>query len=92
MDYCYIHLIVLCKPLHKRFDMTVVYAPNELAERLLLWDRLSALKQDVSGQWLLLGDFNNVLDITERIGGLAPSSAEILPFQQCVNDCEIEDM
>lgn len=91
-DSCYIHLGVMCKKLHQRFDLTVVYVPNDLHARLELCEKLVQLMQIISGPWLLLGDFNNELEVSERIGGLAPGTSESWPFQQCLADCVVEDM
>lgn len=75
-----------------KFALTVIYAPNELVERYLLWDKLVALKSQVSGPWLLVGDFNNVLHSAERIGGVQASYLETMPFQTCLADCDLEDI
>lgn len=91
-DMNYIHLEVLCKLNQGKFALTLVYAPNELTERCLLWEKLVHLKQLVQGPWLIMGDFNNVLSVEERMGGLQPSPVEILPFQECISECGVEDM
>lgn len=83
---------MVCKKFHREFELTVVYAPNDPAVRLSLWEQLLVLKQAISWPWLLLGDFNKVLEVDEMVGVLAPSYAEIWPFQHCLAECEVEDM
>lgn len=39
-----------------------------------------------------MGDFNNVLGVDERIGGLPPIHTEIMPFQECLTKCGVEDI
>lgn len=90
-DAHFIQLELVCKSTQGRFALTVVYAPNELAERYALWDRLCTLSRSVLGPWLVMGDFNNVLTVEERIGGLQPN-VELMPFKECLSECGLEDM
>lgn len=79
-DESFIHLEVFCKPTQGKFMVTVVYAPNEFADRIDLWDRFKTLQGSVQGPWLMLGDFNNVLNTEERVRGLQPSYLVIFSF------------
>lgn len=49
--------------------MIVIYASNLLADRKLLWKDIATLASNIQGQWMILGDFNNVLNTPDRIGG-----------------------
>lgn len=42
--------------------------------------------------WIILGDFNNVLHITDRIGGAAVTLTEVKKFQECIRACKLEEM
>lgn len=52
---------------------------------------MKELKSTVQGPWLIMGDFNNVLSVEERIGGLQPNYMEILFFQDCLSECGLEE-
>ncbi|KAL9230664.1 hypothetical protein vseg_005987 [Gypsophila vaccaria] len=85
----WIHCECLFKPGNVIFYMTVVYGFNTLVERGPLWAGLRAMSLD--NPWLVVGDFNNILYPTERLG--APVHLfELMSFQQCVLDCNLKDM
>ena len=42
--------------------------------------------------WYILGDFNSVLHSRDRIEGTDIQAAEIQPFEECINICEIQKM
>ncbi|XP_074267096.1 uncharacterized protein LOC141590399 [Silene latifolia] len=75
------------------FDWTcsLVYGCNADSDRVALWDSLIAMKANVHGPWLVMGDFNNVLYVNERIGSQV-TDAEIKGFQNCVDVCGLYDM
>ncbi|XP_074314470.1 uncharacterized protein LOC141649687 [Silene latifolia] len=71
--------------------MSVVYGFNRVSERLSLWQSLQLMHQVVNGPWVVMGDFNSVLAMDERIGSEI-SSAEMRDFQECVDVCGIGDI
>lgn len=42
------------------------------------------------GAWIVLGDFNNVLNLGERIGSPV-ALEEVVLFRQCVRNCLLQD-
>lgn len=85
----YVHMEVLSKALCQKFVITAIYAANGAVERLVLWDHLRTLH--TQDPWLLVGDFNNVLETDEREGGNVPQIQEYGPFTDCLEECEIMD-
>ncbi|XP_058752429.1 uncharacterized protein LOC131625599 [Vicia villosa] len=49
--------------------LTAVYADNKLEERKKLWKHIENIGDDLQGPWSIMGDFNNVLCSTDKIGG-----------------------
>lgn len=49
--------------------LTVVYAHNQLSTRKTLWADISNVATAIHDQWMVIGDFNNVLTSADRIGG-----------------------
>ncbi|XP_059306461.1 uncharacterized protein LOC132057887 [Lycium ferocissimum] len=47
---------------------TVVYAKNEVDERISLWRDLEQFGSSVQGPWILSGDFNTLLSSEDRLG------------------------
>lgn len=74
----------------KAFYGTFVYAFNDAASRKALWRDLVQI-QSLNEAWVWMGDFNNVLNMDERVG--APVRAtEIMDFRRYVEQCSMEDM
>ncbi|XP_074297720.1 uncharacterized protein LOC141628480 [Silene latifolia] len=71
--------------------MSIIYGFNKVQERIPLWDSLRNMRQVVNGPWLVMGDFNNVLAMCERVGSEV-SNYELRGFQDCVEDCGIVDL
>ncbi|XP_074315690.1 uncharacterized protein LOC141651897 [Silene latifolia] len=61
-----------------------------IAERIPLWDSFIHMHAVVNGPWVVMGDFNNVLAMNERIGS-ETTNAELRGFQECVATCGLMD-
>lgn len=48
--------------------LTAIYASNQTEERKKLWDDISGMAGSCANEWCLIGDFNNVLSVEDRIG------------------------
>ncbi|KAM7474108.1 hypothetical protein LguiB_021351 [Lonicera macranthoides] len=42
--------------------------------------------------WIILGDFNVVRTVDERVGGVEPDQNEMADFNQCLMDIQVQDM
>lgn len=74
----------------KAFYDTFVYAFNYAGTKKDLWRDL-VQPQKVNEAWVWMEDFNNVLNMNERVG--APvRNYETLEFRKCVEQCSMEDM
>ncbi|PSS17592.1 Ribosome-binding protein like [Actinidia chinensis var. chinensis] len=60
--------------------------------RRQLWDNLSKFNSTVDLPWLLMGDFNNVLNSEEKTNGLPVSPYEMRDFQRCCYELSISDL
>nr|GEV98974.1 RNA-directed DNA polymerase, eukaryota [Tanacetum cinerariifolium] len=54
----------------KRLLIISVYAPQDLSEKKMLWDYLSFVIGNWDGEVVIIGDFNEVCDISERFGSI----------------------
>lgn len=52
---------------------------------------MHALAQDMTLPWLVVGDFNVIVD-EEEMGGLPVSMNEIEDFRHCINTCNLFDL
>ncbi|KAK9675896.1 hypothetical protein RND81_11G039500 [Saponaria officinalis] len=87
----YIHCHVLHHGSGASFDATFIYASNDAVCREDLWSSLVRLSGSVQ-RWVVLGDFNVVRDVQERINESAPALADILAFNACLLRCGLEDL
>ncbi|XP_074300254.1 uncharacterized protein LOC141631489 [Silene latifolia] len=75
---------------HKLF-ITMVYGSNNYKEREDLWLALSSIKSTVT-DWIVLGDFNVVRDVSERVSPSPPDLNDILDFNAYLLNCHLEDV
>ncbi|XP_074299433.1 uncharacterized protein LOC141630528 [Silene latifolia] len=87
----YIHLRVVSRTDDKFFLLTMIYAHNDLYERVELWTFLKNVALTCTEPWLWAGDFNTVLSPVERLGGHT-SEAEMQHFLECVSLYCVEDL
>ncbi|KAL2933467.1 Phenylalanine--tRNA ligase alpha subunit [Bienertia sinuspersici] len=63
-----IHCVIKPSGGLEEFFCTFIYAHNDAKLRESLWENLRTLNSKLWGPWLLMGDFNCVINIEERIG------------------------
>lgn len=73
--------------------ISFVYASNTIELGVLLWLELCDWYTRVNqAPWIIAGDFNVVLDMKERFGGLPVREYEIEDFIRCINDCHLDEL
>jgi hypothetical protein len=81
----------------KRCFIVNVYSKCDLSGKRSLWENLLLSKNEYGGgAWCFLGDFNAVLNRTERRGlnqlGFSSTSTELIEFGNFVSDMELFDL
>ncbi|XP_075096132.1 uncharacterized protein LOC142174238 [Nicotiana tabacum] len=66
--------------------ITFVYGKNKLHERKELYEQLRMIYRTMQESWLVIGDFNSVLSVNDRINGQPIHQTEIVNFQNCIKD------
>ncbi|KAK9740053.1 hypothetical protein RND81_03G007700 [Saponaria officinalis] len=87
----YVHCHIVHHSSGSTCQVTFVYADNDVGVRQSLWSDLRMLSSSVQS-WLLVGDFNVVRDISERISSTLPALSDILEFNACLLSCGLEDL
>ena len=64
------------------FHMTFVYGEPKIPRRQGVWDAISSLAANRASPWLLTGDFNEILDNSEKSGGPARPERTFLAFRE----------
>ena len=72
------------------FFITVVYGMNDAHDREALWNRLSIVSTKTREAWMLVGYFNNVLHLNERLGS-AVTLAKVSRFSECMRACGLNE-
>ena len=73
------------------FHCSFVYGASDKKGREDLFAQLESVKMHIDGPWLIMGDFNCIVDLNERIGQ-RPRNHEVEPLRRCMETCEIHDL
>ena len=76
----------------QRFNLSVVYGSNEAVEKRRLWSHL-LIVQSANGQypWLITGDFNAIVHVTESSNYTSTQGVNIKEFKECLNALGVFD-
>ncbi|GKC12333.1 RNA-directed DNA polymerase, eukaryota, reverse transcriptase zinc-binding domain protein [Tanacetum coccineum] len=78
---------------NSKFFCTVIYASNSGMERKKLWKDLEIQKRIICGTpWVILGDFNVTIKVSEHSNRSVNPFSEMTEFQDCINGIEVEDL
>nr|POE90445.1 hypothetical protein CFP56_43119 [Quercus suber] len=72
--------------------LTGFYGNPDTHGRTESWACLSQLAATTNLLWVCVGDFNEVLSVTEKQGGMGRPFRQINNFRNCVNSCGLKDM
>lgn len=87
-----VHALVKVSSTNLSWIISAIYASPRLAERRLLWHNLTSINSLHNLPWIMLGDFNEVLISTEKLGGRPVNAYRAKLFQECLSDCGMMDM
>lgn len=72
-------------------DVTFVYGFNDQFSRGELWNGLRMMASNCRGLWVLMGDFNALSSVEDRIGAVV-RIGEISPMLSCLTNCGLDDV
>lgn len=84
-----IYLFIKVPNLTLSFMLTAVYARPYPHFKKILWDNLASFQASYTGPWLVLGDFNDITNPTEKFGGHSPNKARMNTFNAAINTCNL---
>lgn len=85
---CEVHYL----PQQTTIWVTFVYTYNQRGDRKDLWDYLVNQRVGSSTPWMVLGDFNSVLHLEDRIGRNPVTLFEVVDFSTCVEACGMNEL
>ncbi|GLT69032.1 hypothetical protein SLA2020_412150 [Shorea laevis] len=90
-----IHAVVqVCNnPLfHSNWFFSGIYCRPPFEIRTLFWQELKSMANIISIPWMNIGDFNHILDQSEKFGGNPPSQTRMEAYLNCMNACNMIDL
>ncbi|KAG2288886.1 hypothetical protein Bca52824_048490 [Brassica carinata] len=72
--------------------ITFIYGVPRPEERANLWEKLTSLGTVRDDAWLVTGDFNDLLDSSEKIGGLERWEGSFVAFRSFVTQAGLWDL
>ncbi|GJT01793.1 RNA-directed DNA polymerase, eukaryota, reverse transcriptase zinc-binding domain protein [Tanacetum coccineum] len=89
----YMFILVETRDGKSKFYCTMIYASNSGMERRRLWKDLGIQKIITNGvPWVIMGDFNVTLKVSEHSNGGAFPTNEMTEFQECIDNIEVLDL
>lgn len=71
---------------------TGFYGDPDKACREASWRLLAHLRSLFLAQWLYVGDFNEIMDHTENLGGAIRSERQMASFRSTLEECRLHDL
>ncbi|XP_028754982.1 uncharacterized protein LOC114714409 [Neltuma alba] len=76
----------------RKLFLTAVYAVPHSNHRQALWNKLKLLSLNLSEPWIVCGDFNDILNSDERLGGAGVNQGRLNWFKNQIDDCSLSDL
>ncbi|CAN6881852.1 unnamed protein product [Brassica oleracea] len=67
------------------FYITFIYGAPQQENRESVWEEISALGLNRDSAWAISGDFNDILDNSEKVGGPLRCEGSFIPFRSFVS-------
>ena len=87
-----IHVSVKVRGSNSLWLLSAIYASSRRSERRILWENLKIIADHHNLPWVMLGDFNDILNTEEKWGGNSPSNSRMSEFRNCINACNMIDL
>ncbi|KAK4259111.1 hypothetical protein QN277_005478 [Acacia crassicarpa] len=65
-----IHTSVISETLSTPSYITFIYGPTDEGDRMLCWQKVRRISNNIRDPWMCIGDFNDILSQQEKSGGL----------------------
>ncbi|GLT61710.1 hypothetical protein SLA2020_343970 [Shorea laevis] len=69
-----------------------IYGRPQFEIRNMLWQELFAMANIIQGPWMIIGDFNDVVDQSVKFGGNEISQTRAQDYLDCMNNCDMVDL
>ncbi|KAL9673458.1 hypothetical protein QQ045_029716 [Rhodiola kirilowii] len=90
-NYSFFHIDVVIKE-QEEFRLSIFYGNPSVSKRKESWNLLRQLRSMDDLQWVVIGDFNEVLSLNEVKSGRMRNQWQIDNFRKVVEDCHLIDL
>ncbi|KAF4386854.1 hypothetical protein F8388_006809 [Cannabis sativa] len=73
------------------WTLTCFYGHPDALQRKFSWELLRNIRKEVFGPWLCIGDFNEVVSLSEKVGGRIRRDVAMEDFRMVIDDCRLID-
>uniref|UniRef100_A0A803P9M1 CCHC-type domain-containing protein n=1 Tax=Cannabis sativa TaxID=3483 RepID=A0A803P9M1_CANSA len=73
------------------WTLTCFYGHPDATQRKFSWELLRNIKEEVHGSWLCTGDFDEVVSLSEKVGGRIRRDVAMEDFRKVIDDCSLID-
>ncbi|XP_070034440.1 uncharacterized protein [Nicotiana tomentosiformis] len=77
---------------HEPLWITVVYAKTKARRKKNLWRQLTRISNQIDIPWSIGGDFNIIMDASEKKGGNLHRLSKSIDFIKCMDECGMSDV
>lgn len=71
---------------------TGFYGNPDQTQRETSWKLLTHLSSLIPSEWLCIGDFNEIVAQSEKVGGRTRSETQMENFRAALRECELQDL
>jgi hypothetical protein len=72
-------------PPYSPWILSCIYGPPKRSDRRVFWESIAAIGDGFEASWLCIGDFNSVVNQSEKTGGRPVSSSSKCPFRRFID-------
>ena len=77
---------------HRRWRFTGFYGHPETSKRMDSWKLIEQLSKSSDLLWVLMGDFNEIMYLREKVGGNLQPEGQMRSFGETINRCCLRDL
>ncbi|XP_013608138.1 PREDICTED: uncharacterized protein LOC106314876 [Brassica oleracea var. oleracea] len=74
------------------YFISFVYGDPVRHKRQIVWDNLKTIGLNMNAGWCLVGDFNELMNSSEKSGGPAHEESSFYPFRNMASGCRIKEI
>ncbi|KAG5553330.1 hypothetical protein RHGRI_011260 [Rhododendron griersonianum] len=88
----FMHVIITDNSIPSCWAATFVSGCPTRSGRSLVWENLMNIARSERLPWLCMGDFNQVLRVEDKLGGMVPSQNSLSSFHEMISECGLVDL